>query len=86
MFSYQSSSRAVERSYTSARLRSSGPRPACSYAACAIESRKVRSGAGTPNAESVAKFGISMTVFGYDGVTVATAEMRTGSVTPFERA
>ena len=37
---------------------------ACAYAAAVIESRKATGGAGTAAAESVAKFGISMTVLG----------------------
>ena len=64
MFSYQSSSSAVDRSYTSASDRSSGPMPASSYAVPAIESLKVRSGGGTTALESVAKSGSSRTVCG----------------------
>ena len=86
MFSYQSSSSAVDRSYTSARSRSSGPRPASAYAPCAIASRKVTGPAGTAAAESVAKSGISMTAFGYDGVTVEIAATRTAPVAPRRRA
>ena len=52
--------------------------PACAYALCAIESRNGVSGNGTVAAESVAKFGISMTVLGNFGVTVETAAMRAG--------
>ena len=36
------------------------------------------SGGASAAAESVAKFGISMTVLGKRGVTVETARMRTG--------
>ena len=78
MFSYQSSSNADERSYTSARSRSSGPIPASAYAASAIESRNDASGSATPHAESVAKLGISITVLGKRGVTVETPVMVTG--------
>ena len=59
---------------------SSGPRPACSYAGFAIESRNGVSGTPTPNAESVEKFGISITVFGYCGVIVETPAIFAGSV------
>src|SRR5258705_9420122 len=52
--------------------------PASSYAAAAIESRKPRAGGAAVDAESVAKFGISMTVLGKRGVTVETARMHTG--------
>ncbi len=82
MFSYQSSSSAVERSYTSARSRSSGPKPASAYAPCAIASRNVTGLSGAAAAESVVKFGISITVFGYDGVTVEIAAIRTGPAAP----
>ena len=45
-----------------------------------IESRNGVSGTCTLAAESVAKFGISITVFGYCGVTVETAGIVTKSV------
>src|SRR6266571_2435761 len=51
-----------------------------------MASRKGSSGGATAAAESVAKFGISITVFGYVGVTVDTAATRTGSPTPRSRA
>ena len=54
--------------------------PAASYAVCAIESRNGISGTRAPAAESVAKFGISITVFGYLGVTVETDAITTGRV------
>jgi hypothetical protein len=79
MFSYQSSSSAEDRSYTSATSRSSGPSPDSSYAAAEIESRKLASGSAATAPESVAKFGISITVFGYAGVTVETPATRTAS-------
>ena len=44
------------------------------------------SGGPTAAAESVAKFGISMIVFGNLGVTVDTAATRTGSPAPRRRA
>ena len=50
--------------------------------AYAIESMNVRSGGATAVAESVAKFGISITVFGNCGVTVEMARTRTGLDAP----
>ena len=46
----------------------------------------MRSGGATATAESVAKFGISMTVFGNGGVTVETARIRTGVAAPWRLA
>ena len=40
----------------------------------------MRSGGASAAAESVEKFGISMTVLGMRGVTVETARIRTGAV------
>ena len=51
--------------------------PACSYAAAPIACLKELSGTGSPAAESVAKFGISMIVFGKVGVTVEIDATRT---------
>src|SRR5437868_581469 len=51
-----------------------------------MESRNVSSGGPTAAAESVAKFGISMIVFGKRGVAVETAATRTGSPDPRRRA
>ena len=54
--------------------------PASSYAACAIDSLKVRSGSPPTVAASVERLGMSMTVLGNVGVTVEIALIRTGSV------
>ena len=51
-----------------------------------LESRNESSGAATAAAESVAKFGISITVFGKVGETVEIARTRTGDGAPCRRA
>src|SRR3954463_16562831 len=51
-----------------------------------MESRNGSGGAAAATAESVEKFGISMTVLGNRGVTVDTAATRTGEPAPRDRA
>ena len=51
-----------------------------------IESRKVSAGGANAADESLAKFGISMTVFGNVGVTVEMPRTRTGDPAPCRRA
>src|SRR4051794_21054758 len=65
---------------------SSGPKPDSSYAAAAIESRNVSAGGASAADESVAKFGISITVFGKRGVTVEIPRTRTGDEPPWRAA